>query len=150
MRIREARLEDAEAVCDLLRRSITELCRADHNDDRDILANWLHNKTPENIRGWIMDKDNYGCVAEDASLMAVGAITGTGVITLNYVAPEARFKGASRAILGALETRAKDLGLERCTLESTITAHQFYVSAGYREREARGAKGIAMTKLLRA
>jgi quinol monooxygenase YgiN len=39
--IRAARPEDAPAACDVLRRSITELCGADHHDDPEILRRWL-------------------------------------------------------------------------------------------------------------
>jgi len=47
------------------------------------------------------------------------------------VAPAARFRGVSRALLRALEARAVARGNQRCTLTSTETAHRFYQSAGY-------------------
>ena len=47
----------------------------------------------------------------------------------NYVAPDARFRGVSRALLGALEVRAAERGNVRCTLTSTETAHRFYRAA---------------------
>lgn len=52
MEIRRATPEDAEAACQVLRRSITELCIADHQGDAQSLAAWLANKTPENVRRW--------------------------------------------------------------------------------------------------
>ena len=55
------------------------------------------------------------------------------MIGLNYVSPSARFRGASRALLRALETRAAERGNVRCTLTSTETARQFYLSNGYVE-----------------
>jgi GNAT superfamily N-acetyltransferase len=58
-------------------------------------------------------------------------VTDAGEITLNYVSPDARFRGESRALLMALETRARERGNQRCTLLSTETAHRFYRSAGY-------------------
>jgi GNAT superfamily N-acetyltransferase len=60
-----------------------------------------------------------------------GSVTDAGEITLNYVAPDARFRGVSRALLSALEARAVERGNRRCTLTSTETAHRFYQSAGY-------------------
>jgi GNAT superfamily N-acetyltransferase len=60
-------------------------------------------------------------------------VTDAGEITLNYVAPEARFRGVSRVLLGALEARALARGNTRCRLVSTETAHRFYRSAGYRD-----------------
>ena len=49
MVIREAVVGDAEEACTMVRRSITELCAADHGNDPAILARWLDNKTPENV-----------------------------------------------------------------------------------------------------
>jgi len=66
-------------------------------------------------------------------VLAVGSVTVQGEITLNYVSPDARFRGVSRAMIAALETRAGERGNERCTLLSTDTARRFYRSAGYTE-----------------
>ncbi len=65
--------------------------------------------------------------------MAVGAVTDAGEITLNYVSPDARFRGVSRALLGALENRASERENGRCTLTSTATARRFYLANGYEE-----------------
>jgi GNAT superfamily N-acetyltransferase len=63
-------------------------------------------------------------------------VTDASKITLNYVAPVARCRGVSRALLKALEARAMERGNKRCTLTSTETAHRFYQSAGYRDEGA--------------
>jgi len=47
MEIRDAVAEDAPAACQVVRRSISELCIADHRSDPTILMRWLSNKTPE-------------------------------------------------------------------------------------------------------
>ncbi len=47
--------------------------------------------------------------------------------------PEARFRGVSRALLAALEARARERGHEGCTLLSTETARRFYLANGYVE-----------------
>ena len=47
MQIRDATVEDADAACLVMRRSIAELCIADHGKDEAILTRWLGNKTPE-------------------------------------------------------------------------------------------------------
>jgi GNAT superfamily N-acetyltransferase len=70
---------------------------------------------------------------EDGTILAVGCVTDAGEITLNYVSPEARFRGVSRALLGALEARAIERGNSRCTLVSTETARRFYRANGYVE-----------------
>lgn len=132
MHIRNAVPEDAPAACEVVRRSILELCSADHHYDPAILARWLANKTPEIVASWIVNPGNSVLVAvESGTILAVGSVTDTGEITLNYVSPDARFRGVSRALLVALETRAQERGSQRCTLLSTETAHRFYRSAGY-------------------
>jgi GNAT superfamily N-acetyltransferase len=68
---------------------------------------------------------------EDATILAVGSVRNDGEITLNYVAPAARFRGVSSALLAALEARAAERGNTRCRLLSTETAHRFYLSRGY-------------------
>jgi GNAT superfamily N-acetyltransferase len=134
MKIRDAAAEDAPAVCQVLRRSIAELCVADHRDDPIVLARWLSNKTPENVAVWIADPRNSLLVAvEGGAILAAGCVTNAGEIVLNYVSPDARFRGISRALLTALEARAVERGNDLCTLTSTGTARRFYREAGYTE-----------------
>jgi ribosomal protein S18 acetylase RimI-like enzyme len=154
MQIRRAYISEAEAICLVHRRSIVELCVADHGDDPAILEAWLASKTPENVRRWIERPDNNLFVAvDDEAILAVGCVTDAGEITVNYVSPDARFRGVSKAMLAQLETTARERGAERCALVSTETARRFYRSAGYVEggrQESRfGAKSsYPMTKSL--
>jgi len=134
MIVREAREEDAETACLVLRRSITELCQADYRGDGPTLAAWLANKTPENVYAWIGDPDNHVLVADEGgAILGVAALQNSGRISLNYVSPDARFRGVSKALMGQLELKASQLGLTTCTLESTETARQFYLAMGYSE-----------------
>jgi GNAT superfamily N-acetyltransferase len=153
MEIRDADVDDAAAVCEVTRRSIAELCVADHRRDASVLALWLNNKTPDTFRSWIMHPANCVLVAVDAGvIVGVGAVTDAGEITLNYVSPDARFRGVSRAILAALEKRAIQRGNVRCTLTSTETARRFYRANGYVENAAAaaelGTSGYPMSKVL--
>jgi GNAT superfamily N-acetyltransferase len=130
--IRAAQMREAGAICEVLRRSITELCVHDHQNDPRRLAEWLENKTPENVARWIADPDNCMFVAvAEGNILGVGSIRSGGEIALNYVSPQARFQGVSRAMLRTLEETARDLGCRRLTLTSTFTAHDFYLAAGY-------------------
>jgi GNAT superfamily N-acetyltransferase len=132
MEIRDAVSKDAPAACEVMRRSISELCSADHHNDPVILGRWLANKTPEIVASWIVNPGNSVLVAvESGTMLAVGAVTDAGEITLSYVSPDARFRRVSRALLMALETRAQERGNQRCTLLGTETAHRFYRAAGY-------------------
>ena len=130
--IRDATPEDAGAACHVLRESISRLCIADHGNDPAILNAWLANKTPEIVAACAVQKGNSLLLAvEGDAVRGVGSVTDAGEITLNYVAPVARFRGVSRALLSALEARAAERVNSRCTLTSTETAHRFYQSAGY-------------------
>jgi GNAT superfamily N-acetyltransferase len=137
MEIRIARTEDAEQACTVLRRSIQDLYHADHNGNAAKLADWLSNKTPENVAAWISHPQSRVFVAsEGETILGVAAMTTAGEITLNYVAPDARFQGVSKALIERLEAQARELGLDRCALNSTETARQFYLSLGYQEQTA--------------
>jgi GNAT superfamily N-acetyltransferase len=132
MEIREAEPGDAPSACQVLRRSIVELCFADHRDDPVILGQWLANKTPEIVASWIARPDSTMLLAADpGGVLGVASVTDAGEITLNYVSPDARFRGVSRALIDALEDRAMRRGNVRCHLTSTETAHAFYLKAGY-------------------
>ena len=133
MIIREATAEDAVAACRTMRRSIAELCEADHHDDPDILQRWLNNKTPEIFKTWINPDHSLLVATEADTILAVGCITSAGKITLNYVSPDARFRGVSSAVLTVLERCARKRGNATCELESTETARRFYLTRGYSE-----------------
>jgi len=154
MNIRDARPEDAKEACLVMRRSITELCRADHRDDPALLAAWLSDKTPEAVAAWMRRADaSYLVAMEGETITAVGAVTDAGEILLNYVSPSARFRGASGALLAAMEARAGDRGATRCTLISTTTARRFYRARGYEEtgqpvRKFGMDSGYPMAKIL--
>ena len=153
MKIRDAKAEDARAAAQVLKRSISDLCAADHGNDPVILTQWLSNKTPDIVASWMTAPNNSVLVAvEDDTILAVGAVADTGQITLNYVSPDARFRGVSRALLRALEARAIERGSVRCTLRSTETARQFYLANGYvidgPPDHKHGAGGYPMSKQL--
>lgn len=139
--IRAARTCEAAAICDVLRRSIIELCVRDHRNDPARLADWLADKTPEHVARWIADPDNrLFVVVVGETILAVGAFRTTGEITLNYVSPDGRFQGIGRAMLHTLEETARALGRCRVTLTSTFTAHDFYLAAGYRDYDTRACE----------
>jgi GNAT superfamily N-acetyltransferase len=135
MDVREACEQDAEEACLIVRSSISELCSLDHQGDRNTLDLWLANKTAANMQRWI--REHHVLVAAEASaILGVAAMTSSGEIILNYVAPDARFRGVSKALLRGLEVRATKLRIRLLTLKSTATAVHFYRSVGYTESGA--------------
>jgi GNAT superfamily N-acetyltransferase len=153
MLIRSARSADAEAACGVLRRSIAELCAADHRDDPQTVRRWLANKTPENVRAWIHSPTQRMLVAcEGSAVLGVGSASDAGEILLNYVSPDARFRGVSKAILAALENYMRERRRDQSRLTSTLTAHGFYLAQGYADaaepEEWAGMRGQPMIKIL--
>jgi GNAT superfamily N-acetyltransferase len=135
MKIRRAVAKDAEAASLVLRRSITELCQRDHDNDPAILQSWLANKTAEKFREWAVASDAlcFVVAGDDGAILGVGLLSNGGEVRLNYVSPDARFRGVSTALIDAMEQEARTLGIARLTLNSTATAHRFYLSRGYKD-----------------
>ena len=151
--IRPAASDDVAAATALVRRSISELCIPDHHNIQPIVEGLLINKTPENMKAWIETPGSYVLVAEAGPIMAgVGGLTGDGEITLLYVAPDFRFQGVSKALLAALEEKARELGLPNCALVSTDTAQRFFEARGYasydKDEDDFGMDATSMTKIL--
>ena len=136
--IREAMPDDAPAICDVIKTSVTELCVGDHQNDLAILERWLGNKTSDTILSWMNAVETSMFVAvESDEVLAVGSVLDGGEIALNYVLPKTRFRGISRAMVKTLEARAVQRGAMTLTLSSTGTARRFYVAQGYPEQEAK-------------
>ena len=151
--VRAANAGDAEAACQVLRRSIAECCVEDHRNDSSVLDPWLRNKTPQNVRAWFCTAGNFPVVAEiDGSIGGVALMSPEGEIGLCYLLPEARFRGAGKALLSALEAEAVRRGLRSLHLESTVTAKPFYLRNGFESagepKAASGAVAFPLRKVL--
>lgn len=130
--VRPALPADVPAMSRVLTASIIELCVADHANDPAAIAAWTKNKSPEGVATMLANPNLLMFVAEAAGRIgAVGAITRTGEIALNYVAPDMRFLGLSKALLKRLETELLSLGFSEGRLEATATAQRFYERAGW-------------------
>jgi GNAT superfamily N-acetyltransferase len=130
--VRPAEQRDAAAVVEVIRRSIQELCAADHHNDHETLNMWLANKTPENFLNWLANPDNF-CVAAELNdhLSGVGLLHHSGEIRLCYLAPGAQGQGIGKAMHAKLEAVARDWGLSSLHLDSTAMACPFYEALGY-------------------
>jgi GNAT superfamily N-acetyltransferase len=151
--IRTARPEDAAAACALLRQSIVQCCAEDHRHDEAVLDSWLANKTPETVTSWIASPSNHCLLAFVDDLPAgVAILTRKGKIGLLHIHPDRLFLGVGKTLLNALEAQAKAWGLASLQVNSTQSAHRFYVSHGYidgvRVKAAYGIDAISLIKRL--
>ena len=143
MRVRDACEQDADEACAVIRRSIVELCVLDHQCEPGTIVGWLANKTPANARAWI--RTHHVLVADDGgAILGVAAMSTAGEVLLNYVSPDARFRGVSKALIRGIEARAASLGLPLLTLQSTSTALPFYRAAGFTD-SGPPVKGFGLT-----
>lgn len=148
MIIREATEEEAHEGIETLRRSIAELCSPDHHGNAERIASWLQNKTPETWSTWINSPKATLYVSVSAGEIAgVSMMSASGDILLNYISPDMRFCGVSKAMMQTMESAALDQGLNKCRLSSTKTAAQFYRSIGYELVKA-DQDGLSMQKKL--
>jgi N-acetylglutamate synthase-like GNAT family acetyltransferase len=133
LQIRSARAEDVDPICDAIRRSIAELCVEDHKERDDILSAWLANKTPENIRHWITAPLQLTVVVEiDGNIAGVGQVSSDGKILLNYVSPDFRFRGVSKAVMLACPMSISAIGSKargRCSTRSVSSRKSILVHA---------------------
>jgi N-acetylglutamate synthase-like GNAT family acetyltransferase len=143
--VRQAVESDAESACDVVRRSIRELCIADHRNDQDTLEAWLENKTVAMFER-LINAESKSCVValRNRQVCGFGHMNHSGEVGLLYVAPEARFLGASTLMLAWLEEQAARLGLNAVFLNSSLTAKRFYEARGY-EQTAEPSPGFGIT-----
>jgi GNAT superfamily N-acetyltransferase len=152
--IRRAGPTDVPGMSAVLTASIIELCAADHGGDPEAIAAWTRNKSEAGVAGMLANPGLQIFVAEhDTGIVAVGAVTSDGTVSLNYVAPAARFAGISSAMLARLELALVELGHHEGRLESTRTAQAFYAARGWLadgpQASGRVVNGYPMRKLLR-
>lgn len=112
-----------------VRRSIVELCHADHQGDAPTLSAWLANKTTDNMRRWIAQRRVF-IATEYGRVVGVCALKPPGEITLNYVSPDARFRGVTKALPRQAELEVSDLGAKTVMLQSSLTAFAFTAPPG--------------------
>ena len=73
-------------------------------------------------------------VAEEGeAILGVAAMNASGKITSNYVSPEARFRGVSKALVQPLETQARALGLSECMFGDDTNGAPVLPKLGLRE-----------------
>jgi GNAT superfamily N-acetyltransferase len=152
MDIRIAAPSDATAICEVVRRSISECCHADHRGDPERIAAWLENKTPESILAWLQAANAVAVVAVRGGRVLGFALTNRDALALLYVVPEALYQGVGKALLRTIESRSIARGIATLRLESTRTAQDFYARHGFTVSGPvqvwAGMEGLPMVKLL--
>jgi len=125
---RAATENDSKEVCHLIRRSIIEICGPDYDNDKQILDEWLSNKTTINIDTWIRSKSSASLVITNNvnEILGFSLFSESGEILLLYVLPEHQKCGVGSALLEGIEKEANNNKITTITAYSTISAKLFY------------------------
>jgi putative acetyltransferase len=133
MIVRRASLDDAQAICDVHIRSIRELCARDYTPQQ--IESWTRYKSADNYRRGMTERGEAIFVAEiDGRIIGFASLEGDEITSV-YVGPEGVGHGAGRALVEAAESHARDAGIEKIRLRSTLTSIGFYLHMGYRRDE---------------
>ena len=129
---REAAASDAKKACAVLIESINTICAPFYNHDKDTISEWLENKTPDNVKKWIVSDNTYCVVAEDAenNLVGFSCISGEEIMLL-YVTPKVLYKGVGKNMLAKLESHAHLSNINKIKVVSSLSAKEFYERNGY-------------------
>ncbi|MFD1694094.1 GNAT family N-acetyltransferase [Roseibium aestuarii] len=122
----------AVEIARLSRRSVEELCAADHAGAGPGLDAWLNALATDRIERWIT-RPGVFLMAVDETTQVLGAVAATtmGEIALLHVLPEARFQGVSKALLRQLGRALDDLGASHLLVRSPETARRFFEARGF-------------------
>lgn len=150
--LRPATVFDVFEASEVLLASITQLCQLDHRDDSHLLAQWCANKTPEDIRGWILAGEGPTLAVSQGKVLGVGLATAQAKISLLYAAPWGQGCGVGRALLQHLEAGLVTQGHTEAHLTATQSGLDFYLSQGWQRSGAAtncfGLPGQPMRKRL--
>ncbi|WP_339105611.1 GNAT family N-acetyltransferase [Haloterrigena salinisoli] len=136
--LREATAADAESIADVHEASIRVL-GSDGYDDEQVRA-WLANVHPDR---YPLEENGFRAVVADHEgdgVVGFGLLDcepagrddpSTGEIAAVYVHPDHARRGVGRAILEALESAARETGLETLVLTASRNAVGFYERQGY-------------------
>ena len=131
--IRSGRIEDAEAVCRVIKDSVTNLCQLDHHNDPAEISEWLSNKTSRNMEIWI-DRNTTFCAIDDhESIIGVSMVSPNQEILLNYVMPNYARQGIGTRMLKEIEASCPTGTL--ISVQSTLSALYFYQHRGFTNSE---------------
>ena len=114
-------------------RAIQEVCKS-HYSQKEI-EDWSEALKPTRYNEPIK-RGAFFVAVDDNVIVGFGNLNqDSGEIEAVYVAPEYVRRGVGREILQTLENVARDGGLTRLRLSSSMNAVQFYENAGYRRQK---------------
>ncbi|MBE9193680.1 GNAT family N-acetyltransferase [Gloeocapsopsis crepidinum LEGE 06123] len=127
--VRKAKLEDAEAICNVHRVSVRTLCTKDYTPKQ--IEAWVGKSEPDNFRKALVERGETIFVAEIEELIAGFSSLFKDEIYAVYVHPEYTRRGVGTRLLNAVEKEAIFQPIKKLKLVSSTTAQPFYQANGY-------------------
>ncbi|QER40942.1 GNAT family N-acetyltransferase [Acinetobacter suaedae] len=121
-----AQQQDSKEILNVIKQSI-ESCSLDHDNNQNVIDEWLSNKTEENIINWINNSYSY-VYKKDNKIVGFILMSKGGVILLNYVLPDYQGDGIGSAMVDFIISLSSSYQIDKIKLESTLTARKFYES----------------------
>ncbi|EFF83972.1 acetyltransferase, GNAT family [Acinetobacter haemolyticus ATCC 19194] len=121
-----AQQQDSKEILNVIKQSI-ESCSLDHDNNQNVIDEWLSNKTEENIINWINNSYSY-MYKKDNKIVGFILMSKGGVILLNYVLPDYQGDGIGSAMVDFIISLSSSYQIDKIKLESTLTARKFYES----------------------
>jgi putative acetyltransferase len=145
--IRSARSGDEAAIHEAHMRSIREICVKDHGENE--IKGWgnrpLGNRWIDAIKAdhvWVVESN--GRIFGHAYIRIFEEnVEKRAHVHGLYLTPEVLGKGFGRKLGRLMLDTAKNAGVSLVTLESTITAHEFYKGLGFTDSEPMNTMEIA-------
>ena len=137
MPIRKAQSGEDEAIHSAHMRSIREVCVHDHGEEeikgwgyRECGTRWT--QAIQNGLVWVVEHE--GQIEGVGNIQILGE---KAYVHSLYLTPAVIGQGYGRALMQILLDVARGAGVQKVELESSLTAHQFYLKAGFVDREPR-------------
>ena len=151
---REMRSEDARAFLDVHHAAVRGVAAKDY--PLAVIDAWaplpVTDDAIERVRA--NPDQEYRLIAEiEGCVVGIGAaVFELGELRACYVAPDARGRGVGAPLVKELERAARERGVRRLELDSSVTAETFYRRAGYevleqREHVLRNGQRMACVKM---
>jgi len=134
MKIRRVTPKDLPEVAAVHRASILDLCAAHYSTAE--LSLWTGALRPDRYAAMLVGREFF-VAEEDNAILGFGILDlSQSLINATYVSPMAVRRGVGRRLVEAMEELARQAGVSRLHLNSTLNAVPFYERLGYVRHEA--------------
>lgn len=128
--IEPAQIQDCADIIYVIQKSILS-CVLDHQNNTQIIADWLANKTVEQLSSWMQHNPSYVYRDQQQHIIAFILFSKQGDILLNYVLPEGQHQGIGSQLIAQVRYHLQQLSITQICVESTLTAAPFYQKQGF-------------------